>query len=87
MQVNLKLLIGCISAVNKKSSSLKIVISIIAFLLLPTCIALVWTYKYRGRVTYILLFLAYAIISRVNKINGSPNQQAANGKRRKARRN
>ncbi|KAK1685668.1 hypothetical protein QYE76_046516 [Lolium multiflorum] len=36
------------STVNKKSSSLKIVISIIAFLLLPTCIALVWTYKYRG---------------------------------------
>ncbi|KAM0891177.1 hypothetical protein ACQ4PT_026563 [Festuca glaucescens] len=36
------------SPVNKKSSSLKIVIPIIAFLLLPTCIALVWTCKYRG---------------------------------------
>ncbi|KAF7081770.1 hypothetical protein CFC21_085681 [Triticum aestivum] len=34
---------------DKKSSLLKILLPVIAFMLLLTCIALIWTYKYRGK--------------------------------------
>uniref|UniRef100_A0ACD5UU61 Uncharacterized protein n=1 Tax=Avena sativa TaxID=4498 RepID=A0ACD5UU61_AVESA len=37
------------SSVNKKSSSVQIVLPIVAFLLLLTCIALIGVYKYRGK--------------------------------------
>jgi preprotein translocase subunit SecG len=61
--VNSELLIGGISAGNKKRSSVQIVLPILAFLLLLTCIALVWMYKYRGRVMIVLFTLKYYYIS------------------------
>ena len=57
------LLVDYKSAIDeKKIAKLKIVLPIVAFLLLLTCIALVWMYKCRGRVTNVLLLLKYGIL-------------------------
>jgi hypothetical protein len=48
MEVNSEFLIGSISAVDKKTNPVKIVLPIISCLLLLACIVFVWMYKYRG---------------------------------------
>jgi hypothetical protein len=72
-------------AVKTKSNIVKIVVPVVACLLLPTCIALVFLCKFKGTTLSGLFSTCNVIVYMKRKV--SMSHQQGNGKRRESRRN
>lgn len=80
-----KLYLRLASPVKTKSNIVKIVVPVVACLLLPTCIALVFLCKFKGTTLSGLFSTCNVIVYMKRKV--SMSHQQGNGKRRESRRN